>query len=67
MTSTVAPSRFLTIGSRSNTSNTRSKETSEVITSIRTFDKAVNGPYKRANKAVIASNVPTVTPPLIAK
>ena len=65
--SSIALSRLLTIGSKSKTSKTRSKETSDVITSIRTFERAVNGPYKRASKAVIASNVPTVTPPLIAR
>ena len=34
---------------------------------MRTFDSAVKGPYKRANRAVIARRVPTVTPPFIAK
>ena len=42
--SAIAPLLSLTIGSRSRTSKTRSKETSDVITSIRTFDNAVKGP-----------------------
>ena len=62
-----APALFVTIGCRSRTSKTLSNETRAVITSIRTFDNAVNGPYKRANKAVMASNVPTVTLPFNAK
>ena len=37
------------------------------MTSIRTFESAVNGPYKRASNDVIAIKVPTVTAPLIAK
>ena len=40
----VAPGLSVIIGWRSRTSKTRSKETSEVITSIRTLDNAVNGP-----------------------
>ena len=65
--SVFAPSLFLTIGSKSSTSKTLSKETSEVITSIRTLEIAVSGPYKRANSAVIAKSVPTVKPPLMAR
>ena len=49
-----------TMGFRSKTSKTLSNETSAVITSTLTFDKAVSGPYSRASKAVMAKSVPTV-------
>ena len=49
-----------TIGVRSSTSKTRSNETSAVITSTRTLESAVSGPYNRASKAVMANKVPKV-------
>src|SRR4029453_15856981 len=39
-----APGLSATIGAMSSTSKTRSKETSALITSTRTFDSAVSGP-----------------------
>ena len=57
----------LTIGSRSKTSKTRSKETSALITSTLTLERAVSGPYNLANNAVIANKVPTVIDSLIAR
>jgi hypothetical protein len=42
-----APGFCCTIGSRSSTSKTRSKLTSAVMTSTRTLDSAVSGPYSR--------------------
>ena len=56
-----------TIGCRSKTSNTRSNDTNALMTSTLTLESAVNGPYNLASSAVIASKVPTVIPPLIAK
>ena len=42
--SAVAPGLLVTMGAKSSTSNTRSKETSAVMTSIRIFESAVKGP-----------------------
>ena len=56
-----------TIGFKSSTSKTLSKDTSALITSTRTFERAVSGPYNLASNAVIASNVPTVKSPLMAR
>ena len=57
----------LTIGCRSNTSKTRSNDTSADMMSTRTLDSAVSGPYSRARRAVIASKVPIVISFLIAR
>ena len=48
-----------TSGGRSSTSKTRSKLTSAVITSTRTLDSAVSGPYSRPSSAVSATSVPS--------
>ena len=37
------------------------------MTSMRTLESAVSGPYRRANNAVIARRVPTVIEPSIAR
>ena len=42
--SAVAPGLLVTIGAKSRTSKTLSKDTRAVITSIRIFERAVNGP-----------------------
>ena len=67
VSSAIAFFESTTIGCKSKTSNTLSKETSALITSTLTLESAVNGPYNLASNAVIASKVPTVSSSLIAK
>ena len=60
---TTASGASATIGGRSSTSKTRSKDTSAVITSTCTFDSEVSGPYSRVSSDARATRVPTWIPP----
>ena len=52
-----------TSGRRSRTSKIRSKLTSAVMMSTRTFDSDVSGPYIRVRSTDIATRVPVVSWP----
>ena len=51
-------------GARSSTSKTRSNETSALITSTRTLDSAVSGPYSRVSSSASVTTVPAVMLPV---
>ena len=53
-------------GDRSSTSKTRSKETSALITSIRTLDSDVSGPYSRVSSSASVTTVPAEICPVTA-
>jgi hypothetical protein len=50
----------------SSTSKTRSNETSALITSTRTFDSAVSGPYSRDSSRASVTTVPASSLPVSA-
>src|SRR5664280_2834789 len=56
-----ASGRSAIVGARSSTSNTRSKLTRALITSIRTFVSCTSGPYRRSSSPASAVSVPTVS------
>src|SRR6266550_133206 len=53
-------------GGRSSTSKTRSNETSALITSTRTLDSAVSGPYSRDSSSASVTTVPASSRPVSA-
>ncbi len=61
--STTASGLSSIIEGRSSTSKTRSKLTSAVITSTRTFERPCSGPSRRSSRVASASRVPTVRVP----
>src|SRR5918993_4729510 len=64
--SVAAPGLSATIGRMSSTSKTRSKDTSALITSTRTLDSAVSGPYNRVSSSASATTSPARSVPLTA-
>ena len=54
-------------GLRSSTSKTRSKDTSALITSTRTFDSAVSGPYSRDSSRASETTAPGSSEPFSAR
>ena len=64
--SVAAPGLSTIIGVMSSTSKTRSNETSALITSTRTFDSAVSGPYSRVSSSASVTTVPASSRPVSA-